>query len=86
MPMARAGYTTRELKTKIMRPVGDRQVVVPMERHAVHLGRKPAVTEARLVNATDKLYVTASKMCQTSILAQVPIFRLDGKSPNRGGL
>ena len=57
---AGVGYTTIELKLNIVRAITPRTGVVRATGRIVHRGRRTAVTEARLEDASGKLYAHAT--------------------------
>ncbi len=57
------GYTTAELKVNIVRPLTDRVPLVRAEGRVIHVGRRMATADGRLVDADGKLYAHASTTC-----------------------
>lgn len=57
------GYTTAELKVNIVRPLTDRIPLVRAEGRVIHVGRRMATADGRLVDADGKLYAHASTTC-----------------------
>jgi uncharacterized protein (TIGR00369 family) len=57
------GYTTLELKVNLVRPVRPDTGVLRAEVRVVHRGRRTAVTEARMVDASGNLYAHATSTC-----------------------
>ncbi|HEX6543505.1 MAG TPA: PaaI family thioesterase [Ktedonobacterales bacterium] len=56
-------YTTLEIKVNYLRPLTKTTGPVRAEGTVVHLGRRMAVAEGRLTDASGKLYATASTTC-----------------------
>jgi uncharacterized protein (TIGR00369 family) len=56
-------YTTLEFKVNFVRPVTATTGEVRAEGSVVHMGRRTAVAEAKLVDGQGKLYATASTTC-----------------------
>ncbi|MBI2683199.1 MAG: PaaI family thioesterase [Acidobacteriales bacterium] len=56
-------YTTLEFKVNFVRPVTASTGEVRAEGTIVHVGKRTAVAEAKLVDAQGKLYATASTTC-----------------------
>ena len=57
------GYTTLEIKVNYVRAVTKHTGTVSGEGRVVHAGRRSAVAEARLTDASGRLYATASTTC-----------------------
>ncbi|MBI9085228.1 MAG: PaaI family thioesterase [Desulfobacterales bacterium] len=51
-----AGYTTIEVKVNFIRPVTGQTRIVRSEAHAVHIGRRLATAEGRLIDPDGKLF------------------------------
>lgn len=62
LPPGRA-YTTLEIKVNYLRPITEATGEVTAEGRLVHGGRRSAVAEAKLTDASGKLYATASTTC-----------------------
>jgi uncharacterized protein (TIGR00369 family) len=62
MPEGR-GYTTAELSVKLVRALTPKVQRVRAEGRVLHAGRQLATAEARLVDATGKLYAHATTVC-----------------------
>jgi uncharacterized protein (TIGR00369 family) len=60
---AGTGFTTLEYKVNFMRPVLESTGLVFAEAKVLHTGRTQAVVEARLVDASGKLYALATSTC-----------------------
>ena len=57
------GYTTLEFKVNFIRPVSIRTGTVTGVGTVIHAGRRSAVAEGRLLDASGRLYATASTTC-----------------------
>ena len=57
------GYTTLEFKMNFIRPVSIRTGTVTGVGTVVHTGRQSAVAERRVLDASGRLYATASTTC-----------------------
>jgi uncharacterized protein (TIGR00369 family) len=57
------GYTTAELKINITRPLTDRVPLVRAIGQVIHVGRRMATAEARMVGPDGRLYAHASTTC-----------------------
>lgn len=57
------GYTTAELKVNITRPLSTKVPLVRAIGQVIHLGKRMATADARLVGADGKLYAHASTTC-----------------------
>ena len=57
------GFTTLEIKVNYLRPLTMATGPVRAEGTVVHLGRRVAVAEASLSDASGKVYATASATC-----------------------
>ncbi|MFG5409294.1 PaaI family thioesterase [Piscinibacter sakaiensis] len=57
------GYTTAELKVNIVRPLSTRVPLVRAIGEVIHLGRRMATADARLVGPDGKLYAHGSTTC-----------------------
>ncbi|HET9980035.1 MAG TPA: PaaI family thioesterase [Ktedonobacterales bacterium] len=60
---AGTAYTTLEIKVNYLRPLTMTTGPVRAEGKVVHLGRRMAVAEGRITDASGKLYATASTTC-----------------------
>lgn len=60
---AGTGYTTLELKTNFVRPITTRTGRLECEATVVHLGSRTATAEARVTDASGKLYAHATATC-----------------------
>lgn len=60
---AGTAYTTLEIKVNYLRPMTVKTGPVRAEGNVVHLGRRMAVAEGRITDASGKLYATASTTC-----------------------
>jgi uncharacterized protein (TIGR00369 family) len=60
---AGTAYTTLEIKVNYLRPLTMMTGPVRAEGNVVHLGRRMAVAEGRITDASGKLYATASTTC-----------------------
>ena len=56
-------FTTAELKINIVRPLTDKIALVRAEGQVIHLGKRMATADGRLVGADGKLYAHASTTC-----------------------
>ena len=56
-------YTSLDLSVKFLRPVTVDTGTVTAEGTVVHLGRRTALAEARIVDAAGKVYATATSSC-----------------------
>jgi uncharacterized protein (TIGR00369 family) len=56
-------FTTAELKVNIVRPLTDKITLVRAEGQVIHLGKRMATADGRLVGADGKLYAHASTTC-----------------------
>jgi uncharacterized protein (TIGR00369 family) len=56
-------YTSLDLSVKFLRPVTVKTGPITAEGSVVHLGRRTALAEARITDATGKVYVTATSSC-----------------------
>lgn len=57
------GYTTLELKVNMVRPLNDQVPMVRAEGKVIHVGRKTATAEGRIVGPDGKLYAHATTTC-----------------------
>jgi uncharacterized protein (TIGR00369 family) len=57
------GYTTLELKVNMVRPLNDRVPMVRAEGKVIHVGRKTATAEGRIIGPDGKLYAHATTTC-----------------------
>ncbi|MEO0362329.1 MAG: PaaI family thioesterase [Pseudomonadota bacterium] len=57
------GYTTLEYKINILRAATVKSGVIRAEGSAVHVGRRTATAEGRMVDAAGKLYATGVTTC-----------------------
>ena len=57
------GYTTAELKINITRPLSTRVPLVRAVGEVIHVGRRMATAEARMLGPDGKLYAHASTTC-----------------------
>lgn len=57
------GYTTAELKINIVRPLTDRVPLVRAIGEVIHVGRRMATADGRIVGPDGKLYAHASTTC-----------------------
>lgn len=57
------GYTTLELKVNMVRPLTDRVPMVRAEGKVIHVGRKTATAEGRIIGPDGKLYAHATTTC-----------------------
>ncbi|SGY93720.1 PaaI family thioesterase [Moritella viscosa] len=57
------GFSTIDLKVNFIRPITIETGLVICEGNAIHTGRKTAVGEGRLLDASGKLLATASVTC-----------------------
>lgn len=64
------GYTTAELKINIVRPLSDRVPLVRAIGEVIHVGRRMATAEGRIVGPDGKLYAHASTTCFLFDLAE----------------
>jgi len=62
MPAGRT-YTTLEAKTNLVRAISDKTGTLRAIGKVVHLGKRVATAEARLEDATGKLYAHATSTC-----------------------
>lgn len=60
---ATAGYTTLELKVNYIRPMTSDTGLVRCEGTVIHVGGRTATAQARLVDASGKLYAHATTTC-----------------------
>lgn len=60
---AGTGYTTIELKVNFLRPVTTKTGTLYAEGKIIHVGGRIATAEARLTDATGKLYAHATTTC-----------------------
>ncbi len=60
---AGTAYTTLEIKVNYLRPLTMTTGPVRAEGNVVHLGRRMAVAEGRVTDASGKVYATASTTC-----------------------
>ncbi len=60
---AGVGYTTLEIKINYLRPMSGDTGTVRCEGTVIHLGNRIATAEARVVDATGKLYAHATTTC-----------------------
>lgn len=58
-----AGYTTLEIKVNYLRPMTSTTGMVTCEGKIIHLGGRIATSEARLTDATGKLYAHGTTTC-----------------------
>jgi len=56
-------YTSLDLSVKFLRPMTIATGTVTAEGTVVHIGRRTALAEARIVDATGKVYATATSSC-----------------------
>jgi uncharacterized protein (TIGR00369 family) len=56
-------YTSLDLSVKFVRPVTVDTGPITAEGTVVHLGRRTALAEGRITDATGKVYVTATSSC-----------------------
>ena len=56
-------FTTAELKINIVRPLTDKITLVRAEGQVIHLGKRMATADGRLIGADGKLYAHASTTC-----------------------
>lgn len=56
-------YTSLDLSVKFLRPVSIATGEIAAEGTIVHLGRRTALAEGRIVDAAGKIYATASSSC-----------------------
>ena len=56
-------YTTAELKINIVRPLTTQVPLVRAHGNVIHVGRRMATADGRLVGADGKLYAHASTTC-----------------------
>ena len=56
-------YTSLDLSVKFLRPVTISTGEITAEGSVVHLGRRTALAEARIVDAAGKVYATATSSC-----------------------
>lgn len=62
LPVGKA-YTTLELHVNYIRPITQETGVLRCIGHVIHVGRRMATAEARLVDAQDKLYSHGTTTC-----------------------
>jgi len=60
---AGTGYTTLEIKVNYLRPITSATGTVTCEGTIIHLGGRIATAEARLTDATGKLYAHSTTTC-----------------------
>ena len=60
---AATGYTTLEIKVNYLRPITSATGTVTCEGKIIHLGGRIATAEARLTDATGKLYAHGTTTC-----------------------
>jgi uncharacterized protein (TIGR00369 family) len=60
---AGVGYTTVELKVNFLRPITLKTARLLCEGTTIHVGAHIATAEARLLDASDKLYGHATTTC-----------------------
>ena len=60
---AGTGYTTLELKVNYLRPITSKTGTVYSEGKLIHLGGRIATAEARVTDASGKLYAHATTTC-----------------------
>jgi uncharacterized protein (TIGR00369 family) len=60
---AGTGYTTLEIKVNYLRPITSATGPVTCEGKIIHLGGRVATAEARLSDATGKLYAHGTTTC-----------------------
>ncbi|MEM7346483.1 MAG: PaaI family thioesterase [Chloroflexota bacterium] len=60
---AGVGYTTVELKVNYIRPLTDKTGLVRCIGEVIHVGRRLATAEAKLIDANDKLYAHGTSTC-----------------------
>jgi len=60
---AGTGYTTLEIKVNYLRPITSATGTVTCEGTIIHLGGRIATAEARLTDATGKLYAHGTTTC-----------------------
>ena len=60
---AGTGYTTLEIKVNYLRPITSATGTVTCEGKIIHLGGRVATAEARLTDATGKLYAHGTTTC-----------------------
>ncbi len=56
-------FTTAELKVNIVRPLTEKITLVRAEGQVIHLGKRMATADGRLIGADGKLYAHASTTC-----------------------
>lgn len=56
-------YTTLEIKVNMVRPIFDTTGLLAAEGTVVHRGRRTATADARLVDATGRIYAHGSTTC-----------------------
>jgi uncharacterized protein (TIGR00369 family) len=56
-------FTTAELKVNIVRPLTDKITLIRAEGQVIHLGKRMATADGRIVGADGKLYAHASTTC-----------------------
>jgi uncharacterized protein (TIGR00369 family) len=56
-------YTSLDLSVKFLRPVTVATGPIAAEASVVHLGRRTALAEGRITDASGKVYVTATSSC-----------------------
>lgn len=56
-------YTSLDLSVKFLRPVSVATGPITAEGSVVHLGRRTALAEARIVDESGKIYATANSSC-----------------------
>ena len=56
-------YTSLDLSVKFLRPVSIETGEITAEGTVVHLGRRMALAEARILDASGKVYATANSSC-----------------------
>jgi uncharacterized protein (TIGR00369 family) len=60
---AGTGYTTLEIKVNYLRPITSATGTVTCEGNIIHLGGRIATAEARVTDATGKLYAHSTTTC-----------------------
>jgi uncharacterized protein (TIGR00369 family) len=56
-------YTSLDLSVKFLRPVSIETGEISAEGTVVHIGRRMALAEARILDAAGKIYATANSSC-----------------------
>ena len=63
---AGTGYTTAELKVNFIRPIVAETGVLRGEGRVIHIGRRLATAEGRVIDAKGKLYAHGTATCMAS--------------------